>query len=39
MFPILLFFLQSFELAMQDSHQSLYSTKKLYHLYVSDPFW
>ena len=26
------------ELAMQDSHPSLYSTKTFYHLYVSDPF-
>ena len=33
------FFLQSFELAMQDSHPSLYSTKTLYHLNISDPFW
>ena len=24
---------------MQDSHPSLYSTKILYHLYISDPFW
>ena len=38
-FSLLLFFLQSFELAMQDSHPSLYSTKTLYHLYISDPFW
>ena len=30
---------QSFELVMQDSHPSLYSTKILYHLYISDPFW
>ena len=30
--------LQSFELAMQDSHPSLYSTKTLYHLYISDSF-
>ena len=37
-FPLLLFF-QSFELAMQDSHPSLYGTKRLYHLYISDPFW
>ena len=28
----------SFELAMQDSHPSLYSIKILYHLYISDPF-
>ena len=38
-FPLLLFFLRSFELAMQDFHPSLYSTKALYHLYISDPFW
>ena len=38
-FSLLLFFLQSFELAMQDSHPSLYSTKILYHLYISDSFW
>ena len=24
---------------MQDSHPSLYSTKTLHHLYMSDPFW
>ena len=30
--------LQSFELTMQDSHPSLYSTKTLYHLYISDSF-
>ena len=38
-FPLLLFFLRSFELAMQDFHPSLYSTKTLYHWYISDPFW
>ena len=38
-FFLLHFFLQSFELAMQDSHPSLYSTETLYHLYISDPFW
>ena len=38
-FSLLLFFLQSFELAMQDSHPSLYSIKTLYHLYISDSFW
>ena len=37
-FPLLLFFIHSFELAMQDSHPSPYSTKTLYHLYISDPF-
>ena len=31
--------LQSFELAMQDSHPSLYSTDTLCHLYISDPLW
>ena len=31
-------FLEPFELAMQDSHPSLYSTKTLYHLHISDPF-
>ena len=30
--------LQSFELAMQNSHPSLYSAKTLYHLYISDSF-
>ena len=30
-FPLLLFFLWSFELAMQDFHSSLYITKTLYH--------
>ena len=30
--------LQSFELNMQDSHPSLYSTKTLYQLYISDSF-
>ena len=35
-FPLLLFFLWSFELAMQDFHPSLYSTKTLYHWYISD---
>ena len=30
---------RSFELVMQDSHPSLYSTKILYHLYISDPSW
>ena len=29
--------LQSFELTMQDSHPSVYSTK-MYHLYISDSF-
>ena len=24
---------------MQDFHPSLYSTKTLYHLYISDRFW
>ena len=38
-FSLLLFFLQSFELAVQDSHPSLYSTKTLYPLYISDSFW
>ena len=36
-FLLLHFDLQSFELAMQTSHPSLYSTKTLY-LYISDPF-
>ena len=27
-----------FQLTMQDSHPSLYSTNTLYHLYISDPF-
>ena len=31
-------FLHSFELVMQDSHPSLYSAKKLYHLHISDSF-
>ena len=31
--------LQSFELAMQDSHSSLYSTKTFCHFYIFDPFW
>ena len=31
--------LQSFELAMQDFHPSLYCTKTWYYLYISDPFW
>ena len=30
--------LQSFELTIHDSHPRLYSTKTLYHLYISDPF-
>ena len=30
--------LQSFELNMQDSHPSLYSTKTLHHLSVPGPF-
>ena len=34
-----IFFLQSFELVMQDSHPSLYSTKTMYHLYIPNPFW
>ena len=38
-FPLLLFFLRSFELAMQDFHLSLHSTKALYLWYISDPFW
>ena len=38
-FPLLPFGLPSFELAMQDSHPSLYSIKTLHHLYISDPFW
>ena len=38
-FSWLLFFLRSFELAMQDSHPRFYSTKTMYHLYISDPFW
>ena len=38
-FSLLLFSLQSFELAMQDSHPRLYSTKTLYHFYISDSFW
>ena len=36
LYYILIF--QSFELTMQDSHPSLYSTKTLYHLYISDSF-
>ena len=28
-----------FPLLLQDSHPSLCSTKTLYHLYISDPFW
>ena len=28
-----------FELAMQDSHPSLFCTKTWYYLYISDPFW
>ena len=28
--------LQSLEFAMQDSHHSVYSTKTLYHFYISD---
>ena len=32
------FFLQSFELNMQDSYPRLYSTNTQYHLYISDPF-
>ena len=36
-FLLLHFDLQSFELAIQTSHPSLYSTKTLY-LYISDPF-
>ena len=37
---LLYLILQSLELAMQDSHPSLYSTKTLYHLYmhISDSF-
>ena len=31
--------LQSFDLAMQDSHLSLYYTKTWYQLYISDPLW
>ena len=31
--------LQSFELAMQDSHPSLYSIIISYHLCISEPFW
>ena len=39
-FPLLLFFLQSFKLAIQDPHPSLHrSTKTLYHLYIPNPFW
>ena len=30
--------LQSFELSIQDSDPSLYSTKTLHHLYISDSF-
>ena len=37
-FPVLLFLLPSFELAMQDFYPSLYNTKTLYHWYISDPF-
>ena len=37
--PLLLFGFQSFELARQDSHRSLYRTKTWYHLYISDLFW
>ena len=35
-FPLLHFLLQSLDLTMQDSYPSLYSTKTLYHLYISD---
>ena len=37
---LLYLILQSLELAMQDPHPSLYSTKTLYHLYmyISDSF-
>ena len=38
-FPLLNFGFQSFELTMQDSHPRLYSSKTLYHLCISDPFW
>ena len=38
-FSLLLVFLRSFGLAMQDCLQNLYSIKLLYHLYISDPFW
>ena len=31
--------LQSFELAIQDCHPSLYFIKTWYPLYISDPFW
>ena len=34
-----LLFLWSLELAMQDFHPSLDSTKTLYYWYVFDPFW
>ena len=30
---------QSFELAVQDSHPCLYCNKTWYYLYISDPFW
>ena len=30
---------KSFELAMQDSHPSLYNTKNCINLYISDPLW
>ena len=33
------FFLQSFELAMQDSHPSLYGAKAMCHLYIPNSFW
>ena len=38
-FPLLNFGFQSFELTMQDSHPRLHSSKTLYHLCISDPFW
>ena len=38
-FGLLHLLLQSFELTMHDSHTSLYSTKTLYHLNISDSFW
>ena len=36
---ITFFFLWSFELAMEDFHPDLYSTKTVYHLHISDPLW
>ena len=38
-FPLLPFGSFGRELTLQDSHQHLYSTKAVHHLYISDPFW